>query len=201
MPLRHLRALTLLLACAAPARAAAQAEAAWDTTARVIAAGGVLRASALVDSVYVDRRLPRATVDGGDFTAYLMARLGVRQLPPDFGYRVRIDTTGIRIAGRIADLPAEARRALAQLVMVLPQDTRLEAQVELLPAGREAVRFHLRGATVQGIPVPEALLAPIMAGIGRQYPALTPSGRDLYVQVPDGASMALIPGGVLLVGP
>jgi hypothetical protein len=151
--------------------------------------------------VYVDRLLPSALVDGGDFTAYLMARLGVRTLPADFGYRVTVDSTLIRIGGRIADLPAEARQALAQLVLVLPPETHLEAQVELLPAGREAVRFHLRGATVHGVAVPEALLAPLMSDIGRRYPALTATGRDLYVQVPPGARMQLVSSGVLLTGP
>jgi hypothetical protein len=172
-----------------------------DTAARPISHDGVLRASALVDSVYVDRKLASAVVDGGDFTAYLMARLGVKTLPPDFGYRVTVDSTLIRIGGRIADLPAEARQALAPLVLVLSAETRLEAQVELLPAGRQAVRFHLRGATVQGVAVPEPFLAPLMSDIGRRYPALTATGRDLYVQVPAGARMQLVIGGVALSGP
>ena len=172
-----------------------------DSTARPISPEGVLRASALVDSVYVDHKLPRAIVDGGDFTAYLMARLGVRTLPPDFGYRVTVDSSLIRIGGRIADLPSEARQSLAQLILVLAPETRLEAQVELLPAGREAVRFHLRGATVQGLAVPEPFLSPLMSDIGRRYPALTATGRDLYVQVPAGARMQLVGGGVALTGP
>jgi hypothetical protein len=140
-------------------------------------------------------------VDGGDFTAYLMARLGAHGIPPEFRYRVRVDTTLIRLGGRIGDLPAEAQRALAQLVLVLPPATRLEAQVSLLPAGREAVRFHLSGATVQGIPVPETFLQPLMAGVGKQYPALTETGRDLLVQVPAGGKMALVSGGVRLTAP
>jgi hypothetical protein len=182
---------------AVPQLAAQQADPAWEP----IATEGVLRASALVDSVYVDRQLRQATVDGGDFTAYLMARLGIRTLPPDFGYRVLVDSTMIRIGGRIADLPPDARRALAQLVLVLPPATRLEAQMILLSAGREAVRFHLAGATVQGIPVPQSVLDPLMASVGRQYPALTETGRDLFVQVPPGGKMALVAGGVRLTAP
>lgn len=196
--LRQLHRAVLLAPLLASSLAAQGTE---DSSARPISTDGVVRASALVDSVYVDHLLPNALVDGGDFTAYLMARLGVRTLPPDFGYRVTVDSTLIRIGGRIADLPLEARQALAQLVLVLPPETRLEAQVELLPAGREAVRFHLRGATVQGLAVPEPFLGPIMADIGRRYPALTATGRDLYVQVPAGARMQLVNGGVLLTGP
>ena len=194
---RGLRLLCLLALAGRPVPLPAQS----DTAARAITPAGVFRASALVDSVFVDRQLRRAIVDGGDFAAYLMARLGARALPPDFGYRVTVDTTLLRIAGRIADLPPEARRALAGLVMVLPPDTRLEARIELLPAGPEAARFRLRGATVQGIPVPEAFLAGMLAEVGRQYPALTPTGRDLLVQIPAGASMILLPGAVELIGP
>jgi hypothetical protein len=168
---------------------------------RRIAPDGVLRASALVDSVFVDRQLPRATVDGGDFAAYLLARLGARNLPPDFAFTVEIDTSLIRIGGRIADLPLEAKQALSQLVLLLPGDTRLEAQIELIPAGREAVCFHLRAISVQGVPIPETFLIPLMANTGRQYPVLSTSGRDLYVQVPAGAKLTLIRGAVELLGP
>lgn len=171
------------------------------TDPRPISPEGVVRASAMVDSVFIDRQLPRATIDGGDFAAYLMARLGARNLPPDFAYTVVIDTSLIRIGGTIAELPREAREALSQVVLLLPPDTRLEAQIEVARAGREAVRFHLRTATVQGVPIPEPFLAPTMANIGRQYPALTATGRDLYVQVPAGATISLDPSGVILIGP
>ena len=188
----------LLLALAAAPLAAQTAP---DSAARPIAAAGVFRAAALVDSVYLDRQRDTATIDAGDFTAYLMARLGLRYIPPDFGFTVTADTLQLRIGGRIADLPAEARQALAQLVYLLPPDSRLEGQVVLLPAGREAVRFHLQGASVRGIPVPETFLALLMADIGRKYPALTDTGRDLFVQVPPGAGMRLVDGGVSLRGP
>lgn len=190
--------IAALLLTASPA--AAQMSAEGEEWAAITAAG-VSRASALVDSVLVDRLRPQATVAGGDFSSYLMARLGMRVLPPDFGFKVAIDSSLIRIGGRISDLPAEARQALSQLVLMLPAQTRLEAQVELLPAGREAVRFHLRSATVDGIAIPEILLASLMGSVGRQYPALTETGRDLYVQIPTGAGVRLVSGAVLLTGP
>ncbi len=172
-----------------------------DSAWQAITGEGVWRAAAAVDSVYIDRLVPAASVSGGDFTAYLMARLGVRRLPPDFRYRVAVDSAQIRIGGRVSDLPAEAREALHPLVTWLAPEAWLEAQVELLPAGREAVRFHLRSASVEGVPVPEAVLAPVMAAVGQQYPALTRTGRDLLVQIPPGAGMRLMAGGVLLIGP
>lgn len=181
----------------APQLVAQQGDSSW----KAIATEGVPRASAIVDSVFVDHRLKQATVDGGDFTAYLMARLGILTLPPDFGFRVLTDSSMIRIGGRISDLPAQARQALAQLVMVMPPSTRLEAQVTLISAGRQAMRFHLNGATVQGIPVPETVLNSVMRNVGQQYPALTETGRDLFVQVPAGGRMTLVPGAVSLTAP
>lgn len=172
-----------------------------DSSWKIIRSEGVLRASAQVDSVFVDRQLPSAMVDGGDFAAYLMARLGATQLPPDFNYRVAIDSTQIRIGGRLSELPPEARRSLSQLMVLFPPDSRLEARITLQVAGKVAVRFHLDAVSIRGLPVPETILQPVMTSIGKQYPALTATGRDLYVQVPEGATMQLVDGAVRLVGP
>lgn len=190
--------LALILLTLLPASAWAQDA---DSTWKVIRSEGVLRASALVDSVFVDRQLTSATVDGGDFAAYLMARLGATRLPPDFNYRVAIDSTQIRLGGTLSELPPEARRSLSQLMMLFPPDSRLEARITLHGAGKQAVRFHLDAVSIRGLPVPESILQPVMTNIGTQYPALTATGRDLYVQVPDGATMQLVPGGVRLAGP
>jgi hypothetical protein len=162
---------------------------------------GILRASAVVDSVMVDRQLGQATIDAGDFTSYLMARLGILRIPDDLAFRVASDTMVLRIGGRLRELPAEARRALSGLVAILPPDTRLEAQITLQAAGPAAYRFHLEGATVQGIPIPDALLGSVMADVGGQYPALTRTGRDLYVQIPPGARVTLSDGSIALTGP
>lgn len=197
-----LRRLATAWTCALLLGSAAQLQAQQgDSAWKPIATEGVLRASAIVDSVFVDNQLKQATVDGGDFSAYLMARLGIQTLPPDFGFRVLVDSSMIRIGGRISDLPSQARQALSQLVMLLPPTTRLEAQVVLLPAGKQAVRFHLNGATVQGIPVPESVLNSVMRNVGQQYPALTETGRDLLVQVPAGGKMKLVSGAVQLIAP
>ena len=187
----------LLLLAAAPLAAQSAGDSAW----RPITSGGILRASALVDSVYIDRHLPQARVDGGDFAAYLLARLGAGPLPADFGYRVSMDTSRVRIGGRVMDLPPLARQSLSQLVLLLPPETWLEADIRLMQAGKEGVRFHLQGASVQGIAIPEPILGSILANVGKQYPALTASGRDLYIQVPPGARMALEQGAVRLTSP
>lgn len=198
-PLPRWPLLALLLA-AAPLGAQAPApppDSAWQE----ITAAGVFRASATVESVYIDRHLRTARVEGGDLAAYLMARLGLRQFPDTFGFRVQVDTLRIRLVGTYGQLPPEARRALESPFFRLAPETELEARVELFPAGPIAVRFHLAEARLNGTPLPEMVLSPLLAGVGRQYPELTASGRDLFIQVPEGALMRLEPGGVRLTGP
>lgn len=195
--MRTIRFALLLLTLVPAVSYAQESDSSW----KIIRKEGVLRASALVDSVFVDRQLPSATVDGGDFAAYLMARLGATNLPPDFNYRVAIDSSAIRIGGKLSELPPEARRSLSQLMMLFSPDSRLEARITLSGAGKQAVRFHLDAVSIRGLPVPESILEPVMTNIGRQYPALTATGRDLYVQVPDGATMRLVAGAVRLIGP
>lgn len=169
----------------------------WQT----ISGDGVVRASAVVDSVFVDRTVARTAVAGGDFAAYLMARLGVRRFPPDFNFRVNVDSSLIRIGGRVMDLPTEARNALGAVVMFLSPETRLEAQVEMIPEGPRAIHFHLRSTTVDGVPIPGGLLDAGMAEVGRQYPALTSSGRDLFVEIPSAATVTFATDSVVLRGP
>ena len=164
-------------------------------------AGGVLRTSALVDSVYLDRTRLDGTADGGDFTSYLLARLGVRRIPDDLGFRVAVDTGHILISGTVADFPQESHAVLAPLFAFVGPETPISAGVTLTRAGPRAVHFRLHSATLGGFLIPEALLQSVLGGVGAQYPALTASGRDLYVEVPTDAGMNLVPGGIHLTAP
>lgn len=162
---------------------------------------GVVRASAAVDSVFIDRTLSHAPVAGGDFASYLMARLGIRPIPPDLRLRVTVDTTLILFHGRIEDLPGEARRALGPLLGFFGPETPVAAQVQLESAGPRAVRFRLANVIINGITIPERLLQIVMAQVGDQYPALTATGRDLFVEIPPTSQILLAHGTVRLVGP
>lgn len=162
---------------------------------------GIFRASAVVDSVFVNRFLPESTIDGGDFASYLMARLGVMPIPRDLGFRVAIQSRHILLNGRVRDLPTQAREELGMLLSMVPSSTPLVAQIELLAAGSQAVRFRLASVTLGGMQVPETVLRTVMSQIGRRYPSLGESGRDLTVEIPPNAHLALVPGGVRLVGP
>lgn len=159
---------------------------------------GVGRAASQVDSVFVDRTKPSALIDGGDWASYLLARLGAGPVPDSLGIVVDIDSTHIEVSGRLADLPPETRALLGPLAARFSPNTVIVADVVVQRTGPELVRFWLRGLNVNGIPFPEFFLAPMMASVGRQYPALTKSGRDLYVQVPADGQFALSDGVVAI---
>lgn len=159
---------------------------------------GVVRASAKVDSVFIDRLIPETTIDGGDFGSYLMARLGVIPIPDDLKLRVTVDTQKILIHGRVSDLPELARQTLGPLMGMVPLETPIAGDVELSRVNQEVIRFRLAAVRVNGIPVPEGLVAAVMYEVGRQYPVLGQSGRDLYVRIPADGEVVLVPGGVKL---
>jgi hypothetical protein len=163
--------------------------------------GGVLRASAVVDSVFVDRRVPEGYVASGDWASYLMARLGIYPIPPDLKIAVLCDTEGITIQAKVSDLPPEAKVALGPIVGMLPPQTVLGGDISLAKVAREVVRFRLDAIRVNGVALPEGVVAAVMMDVGRQYPALTKSGRVLFVQVPRDAEVKLLAGRVRLVGP
>jgi hypothetical protein len=159
---------------------------------------GVVRATATVDSVFVARTLEAGQVEGGDWASYLLARLGADQIPDSLAITVAIDTSRIEVRGRLQDLPLEARRLLGPLATMVDSSTVVAADVGFQRTGPQVIRFFLRGLKVNGFPFPEFLLGPMMAQVGRQYPALTPSGRDLYVQVPPDGKVRLGDGVVLI---
>jgi len=159
---------------------------------------GVVRAGAVVDSVFVDRRSPRGEIAPGDFGAYLLARLGVEPFPGDLAWRVQADSGVIHIRGRFKDIPEESRALFGNLLLFVDSTTTLDAEVRPGPAGPGLARFRLDRVLVNRIPVPEFLLLSIFGSVGRQYPALTESGRDLYLQVPPEGRILLLPGRVVL---
>lgn len=159
---------------------------------------GVVRATTVVDAVFVERRIPAGAVGGADWAAYLMARLGVRPIPEMPYVVVGVDSTAITMTSRIGDLPAQTRAELGPMVGFLDPATPISATLLLQAAGPEAVRFHLESVSINGFPVPEPFLQPYLSGVGQRYPMLTASGRDLLVQIPPNARVALAPDSIRL---
>lgn len=163
-----------------------------------ISAAGVARAQAVVDSVFLDRTAPTGVIEGGDWASYLMIRLGVHPLPDSAGVTVAVDSSHISFSGRIQDLPVEARAMLGSLSALVDPATVLVADIEMVPAAQGLAHFRLRGVNIGAFPVPEVILHSMLLDIGDKYPALTKSGRDLYVQIPPDGRVALLPGAIRL---
>ncbi len=163
-----------------------------------ITLAGVARAQSVVDSVFLDRTATRGSIEGGDWASYLMVRLGVNPLPDSVGIVVAVDTQRITFSGRIQDLPPEARAMLGSLSALLDPATVLSAEIEQLPAAQGLAHFRLRRVSVGAFPVPDLMLRSMMLEIGEKYPALTETGRDLYVQIPPDGRVRLTQGAVLL---
>ena len=185
------RTFVFLLGAVLPAAALAQ-------SAGRITPAGVARAQAVVDSVFLDRKTPRGAIDDGDWASYLMVRLGVNPLPDSVGIVVTVDSQTITFSGRIQDLPAEARAMLGPLSALVDPATVLSAEVEQVPAEKGLAHFRLRKVSIGAFPVPDMMLRSMMMDIGDKYPALTKSGRDLYVQIPPDGRVVLSAGAVLI---
>jgi hypothetical protein len=163
-----------------------------------ITAAGVVRAQAVVDSVFLDRTSKVGLIESGDWASYLMARLGVTPLPESTEMLVAVDTGGVVISGRIQDLPQEAREMVGPLLALVDSSTILAANIVKVPAGKGLAHFRLRSVTVGGYPIPEVLLHSMLLRVGERYPALTRSGRDLLVQIPLDGSVTLETGAIRL---
>lgn len=162
---------------------------------------GVVRAQAVVDSVFLDRKAREGFIDGGDWASYLMVRLGVTPLPDSVGIIITTDSQAITFTGRIQDLPPEGRAMLGPLLALMDSSTVLAAEVVQLPASTGIAHFQLRRVTVGGFPVPDIVLRSMLLDIGERYPALTKTGRDLFVQIPPDGSVVLVKDGVRLAAP
>ncbi|HEX9685721.1 MAG TPA: hypothetical protein VGA25_07710 [Burkholderiales bacterium] len=191
--------VTALLVAAAASGAGAQHS--GGTMTDSIRPDGIIRASRVVDSVFVDRTLPHGFVFGGDWGAYLMARLGAVPIPDDLKIAVDTDTRRIVLHTRVGDLPLIARQALGPMLGFLPPQTVVEGEIGLDKLGPQVVRFRLTAVRLNGMTVPEPFLQAVMTGVGRDYPKLTKTGRDLLIQIPRDAEVLLAPGGVQLIGP
>lgn len=190
--------LTLGLLVASPLPAVAQPGNGATAPVDSVSVEGVLRAAAVVDSVFVDRLSAYGEVAPGDFGAYLLVRLGVEPFPENLAWRVVADSGLITLKGRFADIPEESRALFGNLLMFVDSTTTLHAEVRTAPAGPALARFRLTRVLINGVAVPEFLLAQILYAVGRQYPALTETGRDLYLQIPPDGRMRIVPGRIVV---
>lgn len=206
----QVRALALALAAvlaAAPAVARAQGQgpapqaAVEPAGSAALSNAGVLRASRTVDSVFLDRTSDLGVVAGGDWVSYLLARLGVQPIQEGLTVRVAVDTARIVLTGQLRDLPPATRGDLGPLLAMMDSTSTLAAEVEMSRPVPGVVRFRLAGAALNGMPIPDMIVQPVMAQIAQRYPVLSAGGRELLVQIPPQGKVELVPGAVRLSHP
>jgi len=150
----------------------------------------------MVDSVFLDRKIPLGYIDGGDWASYLMARLGVEPLPENTAISVVVDSTHVEFSSRLQDLPEEARKMFGPLEALVDSSTVLTAEIVQLPAAKGIAHFQLKRVLVGNFPVPETVLRYMLLDVGEKYPALTKTGRDLFVETPVDGQVSLVPGAI-----
>ena len=90
---------------------------------------------------------------------------------------------------------------IGPLAALVDSSTVLAADIAMHPASQGLSHFRLEGVTIGGFPVPEVILRSMLLDVGEHYPALTKTGRDLYVEIPPDGKVTLIPGAVRLTAP
>ena len=157
---------------------------------------GIQRVAGKVDSVFIDRQATEFVVGGGDWVSYLAARLGAVPIPEPSGIQVAVDTARILVVGKMSDLPQDTWSLLGPVAMLVNPETKLEAEVVMAPTGPGAVRFVLTTIRVGGMTIPESLLSQFLEQVGKRYPVLGKSGRELLVGVPADGHVGLVQDGV-----
>jgi hypothetical protein len=178
-----------------------QQETAPVATGSRITNQGVVRANAIVDSVFLLRTHPVDTVDVGDFAAHLLARLGVPPFEDSLAFRVHADSTLVWITGRLRDFPPESRDELGPLFSFIDSLTPFVAEIALTRGASGVMRFRLMRVTVSGFGVPDLLLGPALREYNRRYPVLAQNGRELLIAMPLEATVRLVGDGVELTMP
>ncbi len=159
---------------------------------------GVVRAGSTVDSVFLERTHLVDTVNVGDFTAYLLARLGVPPFADSLGFRVSSDTSRFRISGRMMDFPADTRAELGVVFSFIDSMAPIVAEISMPQRSNGLMRFRLERVSVNGFGIPTFLLNPALIEWERRYPVLSSGGREFLVAMPPEAVAKMLPDGIEL---
>ena len=179
--------LPTIVALAATASPASAQALAWDS----LSMAGIARASDRVNAVFVDRVSRNERVPAGDWVSYLAARLDALPIPDSLGILVAVDSAVIRVRGRVMDFPADTRELFRPLLFFMDSTAVLEGTVIMGPSHPGAIRFILATISINGIMVPESILSRFMAQVGRRYPVLTETGRELIIAIPPEGRVTL----------
>ncbi len=159
---------------------------------------GVVRATAQVDSVFIRRVAAAVTIDVGDFAAYLLARVGAPPFPDSTGFRVTADSHLVRISGRLRDFPPEQVKELGPFLLLLDSTSLFVAELAMPQRDSGLIRLRLERILVNGLAIPEVLLAPAIAAYGINYEELSNGGREFLIAMPPRGEARLLGGQISL---
>ncbi len=162
---------------------------------------GVARANLAVDSVFIKRTLRADTIEIGDFTGYLLARLGAPPFNDSLKFVVTADSTRARISGRLMDFPPSERAELGTLFTFIDSTSNFTVDISMPQGSDRLMRFRLQRVTVRGIPLPDFFLLPALAEYSKRYPVLADGGREFLVEMPPGATAKLVANGIAIYLP
>jgi hypothetical protein len=160
---------------------------------------GVVRAGSATDSVFVARTRAVDTINIGDFTSYLMAKLGGTNLYDSLEFKVTADTQRVRISGRLMDFPAEFRTELAPAFAFLDSNSVFVVEISMPQADNGIMVFRLERLTVRGLAIPDLLVLAALSSYRAKYPdKLSAGGKEFHVQIPREARAKLVKDAIIL---
>ena len=160
---------------------------------------GVVRAGSATDSVFVARTRSVDTINIGDFTSYLMAKLGNTNLYDSLEFKVTADSSHVRIAGRLKDFPAEFRTDLAPVFAFLDSNSVFVVELSMPQADSGIMVFRLERLSVRGLAIPDLLVLAALSSYRAKYPdKLSAGGKEFHVQIPREARAKLTKDAIIL---
>lgn len=196
MLVRALLTTFIMLATASSARAQDTLPGSRITNA------GVVRATSATAAVFIARTRLRDTIDIGDFTSLMLAKIGAPPFDDSLAFKVTADSQRVRISGRLMDFPAESRAELGPIFTFLDSTSVFVAEISMPQAQDGIMIFRLERLSVRGFAIPDLLVLGALEQYRKQYPRmLSAGGKEFHVEIPREARAALVTNGIVLMMP
>ena len=196
MLVRALLATLILMASGASARGQDTLPGSRITNA------GVVRATSATAAVFIARTRLRDTIDIGDFTSLMLAKIGAPPFDDSLAFKVTADSQRVRISGRLMDFPPDSRAELGPIFTFLDSTSVFVAEISMPQAQDGIMIFRLERLSVRGFAIPDLLVLAALEQYRKQYPKmLAAGGKEFHVEIPREARAALVTNGIVLMMP
>ena len=163
---------------------------------------GVVRATNATAAVFIARTRSRDTIDIGDFTGLMLAKIGAPPFPDSLQFKVTADSQRVHVAGRLMDFPPDSRAELGPIFSFLDSTSVFVADISMPQAQDGIMIFRLERLTVRGFPIPDLLVLAALERYRTQYPKmLAAGGKEFHVEIPRQARAMLARDAIILVMP